>query len=1095
MASRKNEIKTNIEANSEGFIKAMDEVKRSISSTRTEFANINAIMKSTGETTDQLRGHKKQLQTEIDNTKSRLDTLNKGLEESIKVNGEESEATRIAREEVQKASTHYENLKQKLKEVNDKLDDQTFSLKSVSSGFEKVSDATGKFASKIKWVSAGAGSLLGLSAKTAIEFEDAFVGVKKTVEGTDEELEQIRKEIMALSNRIPLATTELFALAEEAGQLGIKTADITNFTETMAKLGTATNLSATEAGQAIATFVNVMGTLPENYERIGSVIVELGNNSKATEADIVSMAQRMSGAGATLGMSESSILGLATALSSVGLEAEMGGTAISRVMNDFNRAANGVETKYGSLKQYAEICGMSTKEFANVIKNDAGEAVKQFVIGLGDTNRTGKSTIQLMSDLGINEVRLTDTMLRLANASGTVEEYMNMANAEWEINNALTEEASKRYADTKSQIEIAKNKISELADKFGQLLLPTINDLLGKAGKLVDWFGGLEQGTQKTILKTLAFTTALAPLSKGISILTKDISGIFNAINKLKNNEKLITGITKTFKGLGSVVKTAGTSIISILGKIGGVIMAHPVIAIITAVIAGIVLLWTKCEWFRNLVTGMFEKIKEVCVSAFNGIKTVVGNVWNKVVEITKPIFETIGSIITKVCDKVKTVWEPIKKFFSSTWNYIVSSLKPVAESLFNMFNEAWLLIKTIWDLVLPFFQGIWEGIKAVFSVVAEVIGGYFSFAWESIKFIWDLVQPYFQAIWTGIQTVFSVVSTILGGFFSSAWTAIKGVWDIAVQYFKLVWTGISAVFSVVKTVIGGAFQVAWEVIKAVWDTVTGYFKAIFDTIAGIFSVIRNVLTGNFSDAWEGIKGIVGTWKEWFQGIWDSIASVFGKVKDFFKNTFSSAWNAIKSVFSGVGSFFSGIWSTIKSVFTNIAQKVGETMSSVFKSAVNGLLSTAEKILNVPINAINKAIDILNKVPGVSIGKVSTFKLPRMETGGVLDKGARTIIAGENGAEAIVPLEKNTGWINKVAEQFKHSFVDTMGINTDYLGQNDGYMYSEEYLADTVDLLERILAKPSHTYLDGRRISEATASTDDVASGDLLEKLERGLVV
>ena len=170
-------------------------------------------------------------------------------------------------------------------------------------------------------------------------------------------------------------------------------------------------------------------------------------------------------------------------------------------------------------------------------------------------------------------------------------------------------------------------------------------------------------------------------------------------------------------------------------------------------------------------------------------------------------------------------------------------------------------------------------------------------------------------------------------------------------------------------------------------------------------------------------------------------------------------------------------------------------MSSVFKSAVNGLLSTAEKILNVPINAINKSIDILNKVPGVSIGKVSTFKLPRMETGGVLDKGARTIIAGENGAEAIVPLEKNTGWINKVAEQFKHSFVDTMGINTDYLGQNDGYMYSEEYLADTVDLLERILAKPSHTYLDGRRISEATASTDDVASGDLLEKLERGLVV
>ena len=1044
----------------------------------------------------------------------------------------------------------------------------TFSLKSVSEGFGKVSEVAGKFASKVKWLSAGAGSLLGLSAKTAIDFEDAFVGVCKTVEGTDEELEQIRKDIMKLSNQIPIATTELFELAEEAGQLGIKTEDITSFTETMAKLGTATNLSATEAGEAIATFVNVMGTLPENYERIGSVIVELGNNSKATESDIVAMAQRMSGAGATLGMTESSVLGLATALSSVGLEAEMGGTAISRVMNDFNRAASGVETKYGTLSQYAKICGMSVKEFSDTVKNNAGEAIKQFVIGLGDTNRTGKSTIQLMSDLGINEVRLTDTMLRLANASGTVEEFMTMADKEWEVNNALNAEATKKYADTASQIEIAKNKIAELADKFGKILLPSINDTLGKIGKFVDWMGSLSEGTQKTIVKVLAFTTALFPMAKGVDKVTGTISSVTKTIDKLKNSEKFVTGITKTFSLFGTVVKTVGTAIMSTLGKLGALIMAHPVIAIITAIIAGIVLLWTKCEWFRNLVIGMFEKIKEVCSTVFNVIKTVVVNVWNNIVTVTKPIFESIVSIISSVWERIKTIWqttiqiftniwnkvvqivqpiferileivkgitEPIKNFFSDTWNYIVDSLKPVIDSFFNMFREGWLLVKTIWDLALPFFKAIWNGIKTVFNVVGNVIGGFFSnawekikivwdivipffqtvwdgiknifsivgeffgeifsTAWETIKIVWDLVSPYFQAIWTVIQTIFSVVTTVLGGYFSSAWIAIKGVWDVVVQYFRLVWTGISAVFSVVKTVIGGAFQVAWAVVKTVWDTVTGYFKAIFDTIAGIFSVIRNVLTGNFSEAWEGIKGIVGTWTDWFKGIWNNIANVFSKVKDFFKNTFSSAWEAIKSIFSGVGSFFSGVWSTIKSVFTGIAQKIGDTMSSVFKSAVNGLLSTAERILNVPINAINKAIDILNKVPGVSIGKVSTFQLPRMEEGGVLDKGARNIIAGENGAEAIVPLEKNTKWINKVAEQFKSSIIDTVGIDTNYLGQTTQSSVNEGYLANAVDLLERILEKPTDIYLDGNKVAESTASYDDKASGDLLEKLERGWVI
>lgn len=1012
MASRRNTIKTNIEANSEGFIQAMDEVKRSLASTRIEFKNINEIMKTSGNTVSDLTDHKKLLQRELDLTKNRLDVLNKGLEESIRINGADSEATRIAREEVQKAQTHYLSLKNALKEVNEKLDEQTFSLKSVSDTFGKVSDVAGKFATKVRWLSAGSASLLGLSAKTAIDFEDAFVGVQKTVEGTDAELEQIRKDIMLLSNKIPIATTELFELAEEAGQLGIATKDITNFTETMAKLGSATNLSATEAGEAIATFVNVMGTLPENYERIGSVIVKLGNNSKATESDIMNMAQRMSGAAATLGMTESSVFGLATALSSVGLEAEMGGTAISRVMNDFNRAASGVETKYGTLAQYAEICGMSTKQFADTVKNDAGEALKQFVIGLGDSNRTGKGTIQLLSDLGVNEVRLTDTMLRLANASGTVDEYMKMADEEWIRNTALTTEASRKYADTASQIQIAKNKLGELADKFGQAMLPTINSFLDKAGKVIDWFGNLSDGSKKTITSLLLFTATLYPIAKGVQGITNTVRGVTGWIDKFQKSEKAMSAVSSVMSTLGTVGKSVFGVLKTGISSLFSLVAANPWILAITAVIAAIVLLWNKCEWFRNLVTGAFEAIKNFITPIFETIKTTVGE----------------------------------------AWNYMMETLQPVLDSLFNMFNSAWELIKTIWDLVAPYFQAIWEGIQQVFSVVAQV----------------------------------------LGGFFQVAWSYIKVVWDVAVQYFQLIWTGISAVFSVVKTVIGGAFQVAWAYIKTVWDAVTGYFKAIFDTIAGIFDAVKAVLHGDFSGAWEAIKGVVGTWKDYFANVWNNIKNVFSKVGDFFKNTFSAAWNAIKSIFSGVGSFFSGIWNTIKSVFTGIAQTVGNAMSSVFKSAVNGLIGVAERVLNTPIRAINTAIGILNKVPGVNIGKINEFSLPRMERGGVLEKGARTIIAGENGAEAIVPLENNTKWINRVAEQFKTSFMETMGLNTSYVDQAMETSYTDEYLDRAVGLLERILDKPSDTYLDGRKISESTATTDDIASGELLEKLERG---
>jgi len=1089
VASRKNTIKTNIEANSESFLKAMDDVQKSIRTTKTEFSYINSIMKSTGDVTDDLTEHKKILTSEIDNVSNQIDILNQGLKESIDRNGEDSEATRIMREEINKASTHYQNLKNKLQEVNDKLKEQITPLGKVAEKFEEVSNVADKFASKVKWVSAGSAGLLTLGAKTAIDLEDAFVGVTKTVDGTDEQLEKVRQDIMKLSKEVPISAQELFELAETAGQLGIKVEDISIFTETMAKLGTATNMSANEAGEAIATFANIMGTLPENYERIGSTIVRLGNNSRATESDITNMALRMSGAGATLGMSESSILGLATALSSVGLEAEMGGTAISRVMNDFNRAANGMETKYGSLSQYAQICGMSTKEFSQIVKTDAGEAVKQFIIGLGDTNRTGKNTIQLLGELGVNEVRLTDTMLRLSNAGGLVTECMEMADEEWETNNALNAEASRKYADTASQIQLAKNKFTELADNFGKLMLPTINDLLGKFGKLVDWLNGLDDSTKNTIVKVGMFTATLYPLAKGVGNVSSTIGNVVKVIDKLGKCTKLIGGVQKAFTLFGGAIK-------GVVGAFG------PWGIAIAAVIAAVVLLWTKCEWFRDFVTNAFQVIQKVASNVWNAIVSIMKPVFDTIVsiikvawDVIKKVFETTVSIVQPIWEKIKAIFQPVMKFFSDTWNYIVSTLKPVVDSLFNMFNEAWLLIKTIWDIVVPYFETLWEVIQTIFSVVVEVLGGYFSTAWEVIQTVWDLVQPYFETIWNIIQTIFSVVSSVLGGFFSAAWSAIKTVWDLVQPYFQVIWAGISGVFSVVKAVIGGAFEAAWAVIKTIWDTVTGYFKAIFDTIAGIFSVIRNVLTGNFSEAWEGIKGIVGTWVAWFQGIWDNIKNVFGKVKDFFKNIFVAAWDAIKNVFSSVGDFFGGIWDTIKEKFTNIAQKVGDAMSDTFKAAINGLLGMAEKVLNFPINAINKAIDILNKVPGVNIGKLDTFDLPRLELGGVLDKGARTVIAGENGAEAIVPLENNTKWINRVAEQFKTSIIDTMGLNNNYIEQVTNVSGIEEILSRCVELLESILYKPSDFYVDGQRISEATASSDDVASGELLEKIERGWAV
>ena len=365
-------------------------------------------------------------------------------------------------------------------------------------------------------------------------------------------------------------------------------------------------------------------------------------------------------------------------------------------------------------------------------------------------------------------------------------------------------------------------------------------------------------------------------------------------------------------------------------------------------------------------------------------------------------------------------LWETIKTAFSN----FISWISPAIESIKNFFISLWEKIKEIWS-----------NISASLQPLIDSIIGAFKEGWELIKLIWSAVSPYFKGIWEAIKAVFSVVKTILGAYFKNAWEMIKLIWSVAVSYFKTIWENIKLVFSVVKTWFSGMFKTAWEAIKAIWNGVTGYFKAIWDTIKGIFSVVRNVLTGNFKGAWDGIKGIVGTWVSYFKNVWSSIKNVFSAVKSWFSSTFSSAWTAIKGVFSNWGSFFSGLWSKIKNTFSNIGTNIANAISGAVKSGINGVISMIQGTINSGINVINGAIGLINKIPGVEIGKIKKLSLPRLARGGIVDSPTVAQI-GEDGREAIIPLEKNTGWLREVARELNDHLSGPS--NTEVLSKLDG---------------------------------------------------------
>ena len=313
----------------------------------------------------------------------------------------------------------------------------------------------------------------------SVEFETAMAGVAKTTDMSAVQLDAMAEKIKALSERIPVSATEIAGLVEAAGQLGIADEYLLTFAETMAALGVSTNLSASEAATSLAQLANVMRTSGKDYERMGSSIVALGNTSATTESKIVDMSQRLAGAGRVIRMSEAQVFGYAAALSSVGVEAEAGGTALQKMWGDIETM---VATGSEDLAGWAKVAGMSAAEFAEAWERDAGSAYQAFVEGLGKGNERGQSAIATLAELGVTEQRTTRAVLGLATAGDLLARSLATSEEAWNENTALAKEAGTRYGTTASQITMAENAVNNLNIAVGDKFKPLVTDY-AMAGK------------------------------------------------------------------------------------------------------------------------------------------------------------------------------------------------------------------------------------------------------------------------------------------------------------------------------------------------------------------------------------------------------------------------------------------------------------------------------------------------------------------------------------------------------------------------------------------------------------------------------------
>lgn len=494
---------------------AAEATRKRLEMLRQQYDNIQREMEETGNESADMKNKLLAKQLQIDKTSASLEKQTAKLNEMSSALEEAGINTDDLAHSSEQLAGEIDALKKKEEAAAEKAN--TFGVR-AETAFNAVHEAI---------VAAGVAAALkeiyeyfSDCSQASMDFESAITGVAKTTDLTDSELATMSDSIKALSTEIPATTEEIAAVAEAAGQLGIQKDALLDFTEIMTMLGTATNMTADEAATALARFANITGMATDNYGRLGSVIVDLGNNFATTESEIVAMGTRLASAGKLAGLTEPEIMALAAAMSSVGIEAEAGGTAMTQTLNAIEKA---VAKGGDDLAEFARIAGMSSEEFSSAWKNDAMNALTSFIGGLGKLDEQGESTVLVLEDLGLTGIRQSNMLKALGLAADQMTGAVNTANTAWQQNTALTNEANKRYATVQSRLTMMQNAYNNLKVAIGDAYTPALGKSYELGAKVLNSFTEFVQ-------KNPALVNAVTAFAGSIGLVATALAGYTIAI-------------------------------------------------------------------------------------------------------------------------------------------------------------------------------------------------------------------------------------------------------------------------------------------------------------------------------------------------------------------------------------------------------------------------------------------------------------------------------------------------------------------------------------------------------------------------------------
>lgn len=428
--------------------------------------------------------------------------------------------------------------------------------------------------------------------------------------------------------------------------------------------------------------------------------------------------------------------------------------------------------------------------------------------------------------------------------------------------------------------------------------------------------------------------------------------------------------------------------------------------------------------------------------------------------------------LIGKIADAIKDIWEQtlqpfIEWFIATVAPYIAAALNTVgsiflkvagvvADVIGNIFDALGGLIDFIAGVFTGDWQRAWEGIKTFFSAIWDAIKNIVSAVWSAIKAIIStalgVISSVISAVLNTIKTIFQTIWEAIKTLINTVWNAIKSIISTTINAISTI---ISTVLNAIKTTFSTIFESIKNTVTTIFNAIKTFITTTINTISTTISTVLNIIKTTFSTILESIKNtvttvfnaikstittIINAVSTTISTVLNSIKTTFSTILESIKTTVNTIFNAIKSKITTImGTIQSGIstaLSSIKTTWSNMWESMKTTVVNIFngiwssiKGVINSIIGGVEKMANGVINGINGMIRALNnlsfdvpdwvpeiggKTFGFNISTIGNVSIPRLAKGGIVDQ-ATIAMVGEAGQEAVVPLENNTGWMDKVA--------------------------------------------------------------------------------